>query len=553
MTVRVDNATKTPSRLSYWHPFALIAAWAFVALPNLGATTLWDDDEGANSECTREMIESGTWIVPTANWDLRTAKPILLNWVMRGSFALFGETEFAARFPSTLFFLMTILLTYDLGRRMFGAVAGLLAGFIALSSFALVYLGRAATPDSALVAFTTLYFWSFWVGSANGGRSWFLPCAAASALAMLTKGPAVGLILPSATAGLILLWNRDFFRLVDRRMIGASLLWALIAAPWYILVTVETKGEWIRAFVFEENLGRASEPRENHRGIPVLYELGTIGALFAPWSAFLFAAILRAFGSWKGRHSPERFLLLWIAVYFFAFAVAQTKLPHYTAPLYPAIALLVARLLSGWMQREFDFPRWVLPVGLFGLTFTGLAILGGFLILGGAIPLDLPKVAKFPGLANWAWLGLIPIVGATAMGRFVLANRRGATIFALVASVILMMIHLAAFTLLKVELQKGVKPLVDESGARQLTREVRVASFEYTKPSLTFYVGRRVERFADPALAAEFLEFPVESYLFTTEANWESRIKLLVKTPVRIAAKHFDFTKNAMVVVIASR
>ena len=97
--------------------------------------------------------------------------------------------------------------------------------------------------------------------------------------------------------------------------------------------------------------------------------------------------------------------LAWILVYFLAFAIAQTKLPHYTAPLYPALAILVARLLSGWMRREFDFPRWVLPVGLFGLAFTGLAILIGFLILGGAIPLDLPKVIKqAASLDSWQCL-----------------------------------------------------------------------------------------------------------------------------------------------------
>nr|MCU0706468.1 dolichol-phosphate mannosyltransferase [Fimbriiglobus sp.] len=67
----------------------LLACALLVTLPNLGAASLWDDDEGVNAGCTREMVEAGGWVVPTFNWDLRTAKPILLYWVMRASFAVF--------------------------------------------------------------------------------------------------------------------------------------------------------------------------------------------------------------------------------------------------------------------------------------------------------------------------------------------------------------------------------------------------------------------------------------------------------------------------------
>ena len=65
------------------------------------------------------MFTRGDWIVPTFNLKLRTDKPVLLYWLMRGSYSLFGATEFAARLPSALLAIGTSLLTYHLGRRLF--------------------------------------------------------------------------------------------------------------------------------------------------------------------------------------------------------------------------------------------------------------------------------------------------------------------------------------------------------------------------------------------------------------------------------------------------
>src|SRR5258708_6421428 len=108
------------------HYVVLAAVLALVTLPNLGAMSLWDMDEGVNAECSREMMETGTWIVPTYNYDLRTAKPVMLYWLQRASYNLFGVSEWAARFPSVLASLGTVLLVYELGRRMFSPAAGLL-------------------------------------------------------------------------------------------------------------------------------------------------------------------------------------------------------------------------------------------------------------------------------------------------------------------------------------------------------------------------------------------------------------------------------------------
>lgn len=74
----------------------LLVAWALVCLPNLGISSLWDIDEGNNAEAAYEMMESGNWIVPTYNYNLRVDKPALLYWLQIASYNIFGVNEFSA-------------------------------------------------------------------------------------------------------------------------------------------------------------------------------------------------------------------------------------------------------------------------------------------------------------------------------------------------------------------------------------------------------------------------------------------------------------------------
>ena len=199
--------------------YALLAgAVLALTLPNLGGPSLWDVDEGVNAEAAREMREADTWIIPTFNFELRTAKPVMLYWLQRGSYAAFGVSEWSARLPSALAALGTVLLVYELARRMFGAATGLLAGVVLASAVEFCVLAHAATPDASLLFFTALTYAAFWFGHERGGRAWWHPTAAACGLAMLTKGP-VGVALPGLVLLLYFAWNRELSRLLDRRFL----------------------------------------------------------------------------------------------------------------------------------------------------------------------------------------------------------------------------------------------------------------------------------------------------------------------------------------------
>jgi len=87
-------------------------------LQYLGALPLIDPDEGRYAEIAREMLERGDLITPTLNYVVYFEKPPLLYWANAASMKLFGLNEFAARLPSALCGLLTVLATYLIARRL---------------------------------------------------------------------------------------------------------------------------------------------------------------------------------------------------------------------------------------------------------------------------------------------------------------------------------------------------------------------------------------------------------------------------------------------------
>ena len=82
-------------------------------LPGLAQIPLFDRDEPRFATAAREMANSGDYIVPHFNGNLRPDKPPLLYWLMNASYALTGgPSELGARLPSALCGTLTLLVVY---------------------------------------------------------------------------------------------------------------------------------------------------------------------------------------------------------------------------------------------------------------------------------------------------------------------------------------------------------------------------------------------------------------------------------------------------------
>jgi 4-amino-4-deoxy-L-arabinose transferase-like glycosyltransferase len=543
--------TEFAMRSRAWDYLLLLAVSVALTLPGLGANSLWDVDEGVNAQAAREMQDADTWVIPTFNYQLRTAKPVMLYWLQRTSYSVFGVSEWSARLPSALAAWLAILLTYEIARRMFDRGTGLLSGLVLVSAIQFAILSHAATPDATLLLFTVLTYFAFWRGHLDGGRSWWVPTAFACGLAVLTKGP-VGVLLPALVVGVYFAWNRELNRIFDRKLFAAAAVFVFTAVPWYALVASETRGEWLKAFFGNENVNRFLNAMEGHGGGIWFYPLAVL-VLFSPWSAFLPAALwysVRAARSSERANESSpisaavrayRFLICWAATYVLFFSLAATKLPNYVFPMYPAVAILTARFLVAWRDGTLSVPRRLLPAGACVFGFIGVALACGLLY----------GEQAFPGLRAWAALGLIPVGGAVGMAWFMRKDNRPAAVNSAVVAAILLA-GILVFPTRAMDRQRAPRELVRATGLADPTRDVRVATFEWFQPSVVFYTGREVDRLDSVEELNEFLAVPTPAYLFLPAPSWE-RVAANVTARNRIAARHPDFLKQCDIVVITNQ
>jgi 4-amino-4-deoxy-L-arabinose transferase-like glycosyltransferase len=539
------------------HYALLVATAAALFLVNLGGPSLWDVDEGRNAACAAEMLERGDWIVPSFNAELRVDKPALLYWLQILAYQLLGVNELAARLPSALAALATVLLTYELGRSLFGRSAGLLAGLIFACTPMVCASARFANPDALLNLFTVLALTLFWLGYASGGRCLYVAISVAMALAVLAKGP-VGAVMPGAVIFGFLLWAGKLRLLRIRGMVLGTVAFALVALPWYILVGSETKTDFLRGFLLTHNVGRFLSPMENHRGGPLYYVL-VLAAGFAPWSVFLGPTL------WYARRKnpaepqaaregdPYRFLWCWLGVYLVFFTVSATKLPNYILPLCAPAAVLTAHFFDRWRRGVLSPPTWVLGTCLVGLALIGAATALGLAVAGGLGPVWLPPGRQFEGLERWAVLGVFPVLGAAA-GAWCLRRRlRGGLVACVIVSALLLIGPLAAWGVATLDRYKAPRPLVAEAGALQRTRDISVGCYDLGRlPSLTFYCQRTVRHQNTPAEVLEFLQAPAPVYLFLPEPAWRD-LAGKVDASCRVVGRHRDMYGSCEVVAVTNR
>jgi 4-amino-4-deoxy-L-arabinose transferase-like glycosyltransferase len=245
---------------------------AALLLLRLGDVPLLGPDEPRYTRVAVEMHRAGEWVTPTLQGEPWLEKTPLFYWMAGAAFSVLGETETAARMPSVLATLLLVGMTALVGARLFGAAAGLQAGFVAGTSILMFAYGRAASMDMLLAATVTA---AIGLGGLRllgmaGPRA--LPVATAFAgLATLAKGP-LGLLLPLLVLGGLILATRQW-RLV-REFVSPLAIGAfvVVAAPWYVAILVDQGRQFIDVFVLNHNLQRLTSTIHHHPG-PFWYYL----------------------------------------------------------------------------------------------------------------------------------------------------------------------------------------------------------------------------------------------------------------------------------------
>jgi 4-amino-4-deoxy-L-arabinose transferase-like glycosyltransferase len=318
-----------------------------------------DRDEPRFAEASREMRERGDYVVPYFNNKYRFDKPPFIYWTQIASYRLFGENDFAARFPSGVAAALTAALLFAWGRRLGSERIGWWAAIIFSLCLQTFIHARAAVADMWLVFFVTAGFWAAyeliadWLGpptSTAGVRRrkyWWLAFYVALAFAFLAKGP-LGW-MPLLTVAVMKFFLRG--QPLNRRFwFAPGILFTLaIVLLWGIPALVRTNGEFFWVGIGRHVVERSFGALEGHGGqtwtsyfLTLPFYFGTVFISFFPWSIKLPALTKRL---WRERDGVDKYLIVGIAIIFILMTVVKTKLPHYTLTAFPLLSLLLARHL----------------------------------------------------------------------------------------------------------------------------------------------------------------------------------------------------------------
>lgn len=327
----------------------------------LGGAPLFDVDEGAFSEATREMFERSDFLFTYLNGAPRFDKPIFIYWLQALGYLVFGASEWAFRLPSALAAVVWSYATWHFARERFGRDAALVALAVASTALGPFAIGRAATADALLNCLLALTLFDVWRHLESGARAPLLRAFLWMGLGALTKGP-VALIVPAAVSLLYCASRGEWLRWA--RMVFNPLGWLLlvaIVAPWYLHAYARHGQDFIDGFILRHNVQRFSGSLEGHGGSAFYYVLA-VPLLLLPWSGLFFMALGRLREAFKD--PLQRFLWLWFAFVLGFFSLSGTKLPHYV--LYGCTPLFVlAGLQAQWVRRAW--PHLLAPMLLFVL------------------------------------------------------------------------------------------------------------------------------------------------------------------------------------------
>ncbi len=249
-------------------------------------------------------------------------------------------------------------------------------------------------------------------------------------VSILAKGP-IGPMIAALTCLALCLASRRWRWLLALRPLVGVVIVAAIVAPWLYAVGEHVGWSKYLAIIKDETIGRSLEPKEGHWGPPG-YHTVLLAVLFWPGSLTTAMAVGRAFNrgwprmgpgsrlrkeagsqaqvtpghlagpmsetgspdsmwlrlrSWFDRRpgrDADFFCLAWIVPAWIVFELIGTKLPHYTLPMYPAVAIISARTFLSLAGLAREDRIWnAQRLGRVVWTSIGMVVIGGATMLFG--------------------------------------------------------------------------------------------------------------------------------------------------------------------------
>ncbi len=350
-------------------------------------------DELRYAHVAREMVQLSDFFVLHYQGQIYPDKPPLYFWMARAGYAIAGGVSpFFTRLPNILSMLMTVLLTFLIGRRLFNDRVGLIAAAAFGLSFQPIWSSHATKLDPALLAFITLAFWFFVCGmsaQSQGKRpavGLVLGFWVSIGLGFLVKGP-LALLVPLASILVFRIATKTWKNTAGPSTVAGILIFLAVVSVWIIPAwRFGSEQHYLQTILQQEGVDRAlSPPRHIRKGIENLYYYpGNLAGGFFPASLLipLCGLLLWRVRKTQGQ-TPDRinlkFLLSWAGFVFIFFNLMFSKRGQYILPMYPALAILVGWAIDRVLHGEPITKKWTqIPLGIIATIAILLAVLMQF-------------------------------------------------------------------------------------------------------------------------------------------------------------------------------
>ncbi|MBI4039287.1 glycosyltransferase family 39 protein [Candidatus Daviesbacteria bacterium] len=335
--------------------FFALAYLVYIFFFDLGKTKLTNWDEAWYADIARTIAETGNILDLISNQNPYMDHPPLFFATTAVWFKLFGVAEFWARFSAALSGFFLVLITCDLGRRLFSWPVGLIAAAILASSMQFLYRARTGNLDAMFMLFIALSFYCYARFRLEKQDKWLGVMWLALLLTFLTKS-FVG-FLPLSLLGLFWIFADRLQVLKSKYFWLGALATILAIGSWYLYMVGNLGDVFVKQhfkIIGLQRLTQAAAP--SHLTIwwflPILKSGLKIWSVVLPFAlVFAFIEGMSGFGK-KGKDWRLILLVFWFLVFFVPFSLAANKDGWHILPVYPAISLVMAVFLV-WLWVKF--------------------------------------------------------------------------------------------------------------------------------------------------------------------------------------------------------
>ena len=391
-------------------------------MPFIGGVHLFDWDEINFAEGAREMIALKNYTRVHIDYVPFYEKPPLFFWLQALGMYFFGVNEFSARLPNAIFGILTMVVLYRIGTKLYNKKFGLIWTLVYFGSILPNFYFNFGIIDPVFNFFIFLSFYVLilfvWkqenvknIKLNKGKYNYLILSGILCGLAILTKGPVAYLIVSICFFVYWLIKKFRFFISISQFLLY-TLIVIIVSLIWFGMEMTIYGPQFITEFI-KYNYRLFSTPGAGHSGFFGYHFVVILFGCF-PASIFMF----RSFSKQHYEHTYQKdfktWMLILLCVVLVLFSIVKSKIIHYSSLAYFPVTYLAAVTLYGIIEKKITFSKTqrlalILIGGFVGILLIMLPFIGKNITM--LQPYIKDEFAKANLEAQVAWNGFEALIG----------------------------------------------------------------------------------------------------------------------------------------------